>query len=261
MVPGLLDGRVAVITGAGRGMGLAAAHLFAAEGAKVVINALSENSVNAAVAAVKAAGGQAVGATGDVSRAVDVQSVLAKAKDCFGGLDILYNNAGIGYSATERMGIGMDDTVACTEEDWRRTLDINLTGVFLFCKYGIPMLIERGGGVVINTASIGALRGARNAHAYMASKAGIVSLTRSIAVTYGAAGVRANTICPGVIDTDMIQSFLLPSEHSRKAIAAAIPVGRIGVPADIANIALFLASDAATFISGQTVVVDGGMTA
>jgi meso-butanediol dehydrogenase / (S,S)-butanediol dehydrogenase / diacetyl reductase len=260
-VSGLLDGRVAVITGAGRGMGLASARLFAREGAKVVVNALTEDSVNAAVAAIRAEGGQVVGAPGDVSQSADVHSVLGRARDEFGGLDILYNNAGIGYSATERMGIGMADAVACSEEDWRRTLDINLTGVFLFCKFGIPMLIERGGGVVINTASIGALRGARNAHAYMASKAGIVSLTRSIAVTYGASGVRANTICPGVIDTEMVQSVMLASEESRKAISAATPVGRVGLPADIANMALFLASDAATFISGQTLVVDGGMTA
>jgi meso-butanediol dehydrogenase / (S,S)-butanediol dehydrogenase / diacetyl reductase len=260
-VSGQLEGRVAVITGAGRGIGFAAAQVFAREGAKLVVCASSDASVRAAVDSIVASGGEAVGVAGDVADSKHVQSVLAQAKGRFGGLDILYNNAGVGYSATERFGIGMDDTVACSEDSWRRVLDINLTGVFLFCKYGIPLLIERGGGVIINTASIGALRGARNAHAYMASKAGVISLTRSIAVTYGANGIRANTICPGVIDTEMVQSKLLPTEESRMAIAAATPVGRVGLAGDIAQMALFLASDGATFISGQTMVVDGGMTA
>jgi NAD(P)-dependent dehydrogenase (short-subunit alcohol dehydrogenase family) len=258
---GQLEGQVAVITGAGRGIGLAAADAFAREGAKLVITALSEPSVRSAVAVIEAKGGDVVGVAGDVADSDHVRSVLETARSRFGGLDILYNNAGVGYSATERFGIGMDDTVASTEESWRRVLDINLTGTFLFCKFGIPLLIERGGGVVINTASIGALRGARNAHAYMASKAGVISLTKSIAVTYGASGIRANTICPGVIDTEMVESFLLPTEDARSAISAATPVGRVGLPEDIAQMAVFLASVGATFVSGQTFIVDGGMTA
>jgi 2-keto-3-deoxy-L-fuconate dehydrogenase len=123
------------------------------------------------------------------------------------------------------------------------------------------MLIERGGGVVINTASIAAMRGARNAHAYSASKGGIVSLTRSIAVTYGHQGVRANTICPGVIDTEMIHEYMLASEQTVTAISRGTPVGRIGTADDIANMALFLASDASSFLTGQAIAVDGGMTA
>jgi NAD(P)-dependent dehydrogenase (short-subunit alcohol dehydrogenase family) len=256
-----LEGRVAIITGAGRGQGLAAAKLFVGEGAKVVINDLDQDSVDAAVASINKAGGQAIGAVGDISNGEQVRAVLAKTKDAFGGLDILYNNAGIGFSAKERMGIAMDDILNCTEEDWRRIIDINLTGIFLFCKYGIPMLIERGGGVVINTASIGALRGGPSAHAYGASKAGVVQLTRSIAATYGHKGVRANCICPGVIDTEMIQNHMLKAQGAREAISQRTPIGRIGTAEDIAQLALYLASDAASFMTGQAIAIDGGMTA
>lgn len=257
-MPGVLDGKVALITGSGRGQGLAAGQLFASEGARVVINDLDEASVQAAVEQISAAGGEAAGAVGDVSRAEDVQSMLRTAVDRFGGLDVLYNNAGIGYSATQRMGVGMDDVVSTTEDDWRRVIDINLGGVFLCCKYGIPLLVERGGGSVINTASIAALRGSRNAHAYAASKGGIVSLTQALAVTYGRQGVRANAIAPGIIDTEMIHDYMLSSDDSVTAIGRRTPLGRIGSADDVAQVALFLASDAGRFVTGQTVAVDGG---
>lgn len=257
----LLEGRVALITGAGRGQGLSAAQLFAENGAKLVITDLDAASVEAAVDSIEARGGQAVGAVGDVSQSSDVRAALALAEERFGGLDILYNNAGIGFSAKQRMGIEMSDLVSCTEEDWDRIMAINLSGVFLMCKYGIPKLTARGGGVVINTASIGGLRGGPSAHAYAVSKAGVIHMTRLIARTYGPQGVRANTICPGVIDTDMIHSHMLTSNAARDAISQATPVGRIGTPRDIAELALYLASDAASFISGQAIAIDGGMTA
>src|SRR5262249_8087688 len=225
---GQLQGKVALITGSGRGQGLAAARRFAAEGARIVVNDLDPTSVNAAVDSIRTAGSEAVGAVGDVSVSADVRRVLAVAKDTFGSLDILYNNAGIGYSATRRFGVAMSDVVSCTEEDWRRILDINIGGVFLFCKYGIPMLIERGGGVIINTASIAALRGAADAHAYTATKGAIVALTRALAVTYGSKGIRANTICPGVIDTEMIHDTLIAAEGIRSVLAKATPLNRIG---------------------------------
>jgi meso-butanediol dehydrogenase/(S,S)-butanediol dehydrogenase/diacetyl reductase len=174
---------------------------------------------------------------------------------------VLYNNAGIGYSATSRMGIGMDDVVRCSLEDWNRILDINLGGVFHFCKYGIPALIERGGGAIINTASIAALKGSRNAHAYGASKGAIVALTRSLAVTYGRNGIRANAICPGIIDTEMIHDTLLGSEAQITGLQRMTPLGAIGTALDIANVALFLASDAGKFVTGQAIPVDGGITA
>ncbi|MCC6920237.1 MAG: SDR family oxidoreductase [Alphaproteobacteria bacterium] len=257
----LLEGRVALITGAGRGQGLSAAQLFADNGAKLVITDLDSESVDAAVAAIADKGGDAVGSVGDVSKSEDVRAALALAKDRFGGLDILYNNAGIGFSAKQRMGVEMTDLVNCTEEDWDRIIAINLTGVFLMCKYGVPMLTERGGGVVINTASIGGLRGGPSAHAYAVSKAGVIHISRLIARTYGAKKIRANTICPGVIDTDMIHSHMLMSNAARDAISQATPIGRIGTPRDIAELALYLASDAASFITGQAIAIDGGMTA
>jgi NAD(P)-dependent dehydrogenase (short-subunit alcohol dehydrogenase family) len=235
--------------------------LFAAEGAKIVINDLDDGSVGTAVEAVRSVGADAVGAAGDVSVAGDVQRVLGRAAEAYGGIDILYNNAGIGYSATRRMGVGMDDIVSCTIEDWHRILDINLGGVFLFCKFGIPMLIERGGGSVINTASVAALKGSRNAHAYAASKGGIVALTRAMAVTYGRSGVRVNAICPGVIDTDMIHETLLGSDAQTTAIQRMTPMARIGTADDVAQMALFLASDAGAFVTGQAIPVDGGVTA
>ncbi|HEY1837002.1 MAG TPA: SDR family NAD(P)-dependent oxidoreductase [Rhizomicrobium sp.] len=258
---GVLEGRVAIITGSGRGQGLSAAKLFAREGASVVVNDLDQASVSDAVAAIKDDGGIAVGAAGDVSNSADVRAALALAKDTFGGLDILYNNAGIGFSAKARMGVEMTDTVNCTEKDWDRIVAINLTGVFLMCKYGIPMLIERGKGVVINTASVAALRGGPSAHAYTATKGGVVALTRSLAATYGKNGVRANAILPGVIDTDMIHDTMLTSNTIRDAISQRTPVGRIGTPDDIAQLALYLASDASGFVTGQAIAIDGGMTA
>jgi NAD(P)-dependent dehydrogenase (short-subunit alcohol dehydrogenase family) len=256
-----LDGKVAVITGSGRGQGLEAAKVFVGQGAKVVINDIDQASVDAAVAEINAAGGQAIGARGDASDSDQVREVLGMARDAFGRLDILYNNAGIGFSAKQRMGIAMDDILSCTEDDWRRIIDINLTGVILFCKYGVPMLIERGGGVVINTASIGGLRGGASAHAYGASKAAVIQLTRSIAITYGRKGVRANCICPGVIDTEMIRDYMLTADGAREAIGRRTPVGRIGTAHDIAELALYLASDASGFISGQAIAIDGGVTA
>jgi NAD(P)-dependent dehydrogenase (short-subunit alcohol dehydrogenase family) len=256
-----LDGRVAIITGAGRGQGLAAAHLFVKEGSRVVINDLEQDVVDAAVEEINKAGGQAIGARGDISNGEEVRAVLAKTKQAYGKLDVLYNNAGIGFSAKERMGIAMDDILNCTEDDWRRIIDINLTGIFLFCKYGIPDMIANGGGVVINTASIGALRGGPSAHAYGASKAGVVQLTRSIAATYGHKGVRANCICPGVIDTEMIQNHMLKQQGARDAISQRTPVGRIGTAEDIAQLALYLASDVSSFMTGQAIAIDGGMTA
>jgi NAD(P)-dependent dehydrogenase (short-subunit alcohol dehydrogenase family) len=258
---GILQGRVALITGAGRGQGLSAALLFAREGAKIVVNDLDEESVSLAVAAIRDAGGEAAGAVGDVSKSADVRANLTVAKERFGGLDILYNNAGIGFSAKKRMGVEMTDTLNCTEEDWDRIIAINLTGIFLYCKYGIPHLIERGKGVVINTASVAALRGGPSAHAYTASKGGIVSLTRSLARTYGQKGVRCNVICPGVIDTDMIHDTMLTSNSVRDAISKSTPVGRIGTADDIAQLALYLASDASGFVTGQAIAIDGGMTA
>ncbi|MSQ47586.1 MAG: SDR family oxidoreductase [Deltaproteobacteria bacterium] len=171
----------------------------------------------------------------------------------------LYNNAGIGYSATKRFGVAMSDILHCTEEDWRKILDINIGGVFLFCKYGIPLLIERGGGIIINTASIAALRGGGDAHAYTATKGAVVALTRALAVAYGPKGIRANTICPGVIDTEMIHDTLIAREDIKTVLARNTPLRRVGTAEEVADVAVFLASEASRFITGEEIVVDGGL--
>jgi len=256
---GQLDNKVAIITGSGRGQGLVAARLFAKEGARIVVNDLDAESVDAAVGSIKDAGGEAAGAVGDVSKAADVQATLQAAQDAFGGFDILYNNAGIGYSATQRFGIAMSDVVNCTEDDWHRILDINVGGIFLFCKYGIPKLIERGGGIIINTASIAALRGGADAHAYTASKGAILALTRAVAVTYGPKGIRANTLCPGVIDTEMIHDALIDNSGISETLARSTPLKRNGTPEEVADVALFLASDQSRFVTGEAFAVDGGI--
>jgi NAD(P)-dependent dehydrogenase (short-subunit alcohol dehydrogenase family) len=256
---GILADRVALITGAGRGQGLAGAKLFAKEGAKVVITDLDNDSVSSAVAEIERAGGKAVGSVGDASKKDDVIAALKVAKDAYGKLDILYVNHGVGFSAKRRLGIAMDDILNTTEEDWNRIVDINLTGPFLFTKYALPMLFETKG-VIINTASIAALRGGPTAHAYAVTKAGVVMLTKLTAATYGPKGIRCNAILPGVIDTEMIDTMLANNEV-RTMISQRTPVGRLGTADDIAQLALYLASDASSFMSGQAIAIDGGSTA
>jgi NAD(P)-dependent dehydrogenase (short-subunit alcohol dehydrogenase family) len=253
---GQLDGKIAVITGSGRGQGLAAAHIFAREGAKVVVNDLDEESVDKAVAEIIAEGGEAKGAPADISKEEDVQRLLGVAES-WGGLDVLYNNAGIGNSAVKRFGIGMEDIVNCTLEDWNRVISINLTGSFLTAKHGIPMIIARGGGSIINTSSIHGIIGCPSAHAYSATKGGLNAITRAIAVTYGPKGVRCNAILPGVVQTDMIGDALAIPEV-REAMVKAAPLRTAGTAEDMANAALWLASDNSKFVTGQEIVVDGG---
>jgi NAD(P)-dependent dehydrogenase (short-subunit alcohol dehydrogenase family) len=253
---GQLDGKIVVITGSGRGQGLAAAKIFAREGARIVINDLDSESVEKAVAEVRELGGEANGYAGDISDPDDVQALLAVAQG-MGGLDVLYNNAGIGNSATKRFGIEMTDLVNCTLEDWNRIIAINLTGSFLTCKYGIPMIIERGGGSIINTSSIHGIVGMTSAHAYSATKGALCAITRAIAITYGPQGVRCNAILPGVVQTDMIGDALAIAEVREHMVNAA-PLRKAGTAEDMANAALWLASDNAKFVTGQDIVVDGG---
>ena len=187
--------------------------------------------------------------------------MLQVAKDEFGGLDILYNNAGIGFSAKARMDIAMDDILNCTIEDWDRILDVNLRGVFLCSKFAIPILEARGGGVIINTASIGGLRGGPSVHAYSVSKAGVIMLTRCIASAYGHLGIRCNAILPGVIDTDMVHDTLLASEGARQGIAGRTPLGRVGAPRMSRKRHCSWPATRLPFLTGQAIAVDGGLTA
>jgi NAD(P)-dependent dehydrogenase (short-subunit alcohol dehydrogenase family) len=251
---GRLEGKVALITGAGSGMGRSAAELFASEGARVVVTDVVDDAGNATVAAVHAAGGDATYVRADVSRAADCAAMVQCATDTYGGLHVLYNNAGI-FPADDG---GVLDT---PESTWEKVMEINLKGVWLGCRAGIPAMIASGGGSIVNVASFVALMGAATAQiAYTASKGGVLSMTREIAVEYARRGIRANALCPGPIETPLLEELLSdPARRARRMVH--IPMGRLGRAEELARAALFLASDDASFMTGASLVVDGGITA
>ena len=251
---GRLDGKVALITGAASGIGKVAASLFAREGAKVVVADVTDDSGRATVEEITSAGGQAAFVHSDVSNADSVEAMVRFAVDTFGSLDVLYNNAGIFP--------GDDDSVTNTDEAvWDRVMDINLKGVFLGCKHAIPAMLESGGGSIVNVASFVALMGAATPQiAYTSSKGGVLAMTREIAVEFARKGIRANALCPGPIETPLLQELLAdPARRERRLVH--IPLGRFGRAEEIANAALFLASDESSFMTGSALVVDGGITA
>jgi NAD(P)-dependent dehydrogenase (short-subunit alcohol dehydrogenase family) len=248
-----LDNKVALVTGAAMGIGAAIAEHFVEAGAAVVVF-----DINAERAHQMAQGlsrkGRALAIHGDVAREEDVQNAVARTVEELGSLDVLVNNAGI-----ELVGRVVDLTSA----DWDRQLGVNLKGVFLFCKYAIPHLRGRGGAIV-NISSVHAFVSYAGTPAYDAAKAGVIGLTRTLALDHGREGIRVNAICPGYISTAMLNEWLAVQpdpEATRKQVLSFHPLGRIGTPRDIAEAALFLASDAASFISGTYLVVDGAMTA
>jgi len=249
-----LEGKVAVITGAAGGMGKVAAELFASEGARVVVADVLDEQGDATAAGIRGAGGEAVYTHADVSNAGDAERMIATAVDTYGSLDVLYNNAGIMHD---------DDTSAVDtpEEIWDRTIAINLKGVFLGCRYGIPAMLATGGGSIVNVASFVALMGAANPQiAYTASKGGVLSMTREIAVQYARRGIRANAICPGPIETPLTSQILdTPEKRNRRLVH--IPIGRFGRAEEVVQAALFLASDESSLMTGAAMVVDGGITA
>jgi len=253
-VNGRLEGKVALITGAGSGMGRAAAELFASEGARVVITDVDDGAGASAVDAVRAAGGEATFVRANVAEWDDCQAMVAAAVDTYGGLHVLYNNAGI-FPGDDG---GVLDT---PQETWRRVMAVNLEGVWLGCRAGIPALLASGGGAIVNVASFVALMGAATAQiAYTASKGGVLSMTREIAVEYARQGIRANALCPGPIETPLLQELLSdPDRRARRMVH--IPMGRLGRAEELAKAALFLASDDASFMTGAALVVDGGITA
>jgi NAD(P)-dependent dehydrogenase (short-subunit alcohol dehydrogenase family) len=251
---GRLENKVALITGAGSGMGRAAAELFAREGAKVVVSDVDEAAGSEAVAAVRAGGGDATFVRANVAEWDDCQAMVAAAVSTYGGLHVLYNNAGI-FPADDG---GVLDT---PQETWRKVMAINLEGVWLGCKAGIPAMLESGGGAIVNVASFVALMGAATAQiAYTSSKGGVLAMTREIAVEYARQGIRANALCPGPIQTPLLEELLSdPDRRARRMVH--IPIGRLGRAEELAKAALFLASDDASFMTGSALVVDGGITA
>ncbi|MEM7252401.1 MAG: glucose 1-dehydrogenase [Pseudomonadota bacterium] len=251
-----LAGKVAIITGAGRGQGRAAALLFSAEGAFVVAADVDASSSDETAGMIAKAGGKALAIPADVSNSADVEQLVSQSVAHFGGLDILYNNAAI-WS-----GGDMDNFVTELDEDnWDRIVDVNLKGIFLTCKYAIPRIVERGGGVVINTSSIAGIRASRNrSHAYSASKGGVIALTKAMSASYARDRVRVNAICPGGVDTPMIASMMNTEERAVR-FAKSHPLGRMGQPEDIANCALYLASDESEWVTGAVFTIDGGYSA
>jgi NAD(P)-dependent dehydrogenase (short-subunit alcohol dehydrogenase family) len=248
-----LEGKVALITGAGSGMGALAAELFAREGAAVVATDLHAEGLAATEARVRETDGRIVALVGDVTDEADVQRWVSKAVRAFGALNVLYNNA----------GIFPDEDGAVTELDeavYRRVLDVNLKGTMLCCKHAIPELVRAGGGSVINVASFVALVGCTVPQdAYTASKGAVLALTRSLAVQFGPQRVRANAICPGPIETPLLRE-LLSDEAKRNLRLNRIPLGRFGRPEDIVYAAIYLASDESSWTNGASLVIDGGIS-
>jgi NAD(P)-dependent dehydrogenase (short-subunit alcohol dehydrogenase family) len=249
-----LEGKVAVITGAGSGIGRVAASLFAAEGARVVVADVVTDHAESAVADITSAGGTAVAVTVDVADERQVATMVEAAVETYGGLHVLFNNAGI---FPEDDG-GVLDTPPDT---WERVMQVNLKGVWLGCRAAVPAMLESGGGSIVNVASFVALMGAATAQiAYTTSKGGVLAMTRELAIEYARRGIRANSICPGPIETPLMAELLSdPVRRQRRLVH--IPIGRFGRPDEIAKAALFLASDDASFVTGSALMVDGGITA
>jgi NAD(P)-dependent dehydrogenase (short-subunit alcohol dehydrogenase family) len=249
-----LEGKVALITGGASGIGRESAILFAREGARVVVVDRDEKAGRQTVRLVKEVGGEALFTKADVSLAEDCQRMIKSAEKKFGRLDILFNNAGIMHHAD-------DNAVTTSEEIWDLTMNVNARGVFLGCKFGIPALQRAGGGSIINTASFVALMGAATPQvAYTASKGAVLAMTRELAIIHAREGIRVNALCPGPLRTELLMSYL-NTEEKRQRRLVHIPVGRFGEASEIAQAALFLASDESSFITGTDFVVDGGITA
>ena len=248
-----LKDKVVLITGAAGGIGRETSLLFAAEGAHVVAVDVNDEGCQETVDLVTAAGGRAIAIHADVSSAEDCEQMVASAEAEFGALHILFNNAGI-------MDHDDGDASSTSEEVWDRTMAVNLKGVFLGCKFGIEALKRAGGGSVINTASFVALMGAATPQlAYTASKGGVLAMTRELAIIHARENIRVNALCPGPLRTELLMSFLDTDEKKQRRLVH-IPMGRFGLAREMAQAALFLASDESSYVTGSDFTVDGGIT-
>lgn len=246
-------GKVAFITGAGSGIGRATAIEFAKAGASVAVVGRTDEQNRETVSLVEKAGGKAIAITCDVAHEDQIASAVAETVKAFGRLDFAYNNAGIEQSAA--------NTVDLAVEEWNRQISINLTGVFLCMKYQIPEILKQGGGAIVNTSSGAGVKGFPNSAAYCASKFGVIGLSKATALDYAKDGLRVNVVCPGIIETPMMDRFSGGTDEGRAAVIAQEPVGRMGRPEEIAATVLWLCSDLAAFTVGAAIVVDGGQTA
>jgi meso-butanediol dehydrogenase / (S,S)-butanediol dehydrogenase / diacetyl reductase len=247
-----LKGKVAIITGAAAGIGRASALLFAHEGAGIVAADLDRAGIEALQAEIAEAGGQAIAVVGDVSQAADVQRIVGRTREHFGRLDILFNNAGI---------VPHGKIHETTEAEWDRAMAINVKSMYLLCHEVVPIFLEQGSGVILNTSSATALRSVVDRAAYNASKAAVLTLTRSMALDYVKDNIRVNCLCPGTIDTpslgQRLAAFADPAEARRQFIARQ-PMGRLGTAEEVAQAALYLVSDEAAFVTGTAFSIDGG---
>jgi len=251
---GRLTGKVALVTGAGSGIGRESSILFAGEGARVVCVDLDEATAQATIEVIAQAGGEAIAVRADVSSADDAAAMVQAAEDSFGELHVMFNNAGIMHSND-------GDALSTSEAVWDLTMNVNAKGVFLGCKYAIPAIRRSGGGSIINTASFVAHLGAATPQvAYTASKGAVLALTRELAVVHAREGIRVNALCPGPLRTELLMKFLDTDEKKQRRLVH-VPMGRFGLASEMAKSALFLASDDASYITGSEFLVDGGITA
>jgi len=254
MTQGRLEGKVALITGAANGLGRQTALRFVREGASVVVADVNDEAGLDVVAQVEKLGGRGLYIHADVSRDADCATMVAAAEAEFGALHVLFNNAGISH-------MDDDDAIHTEESVWDLTMAVNLKGVFLGCKYGIPALRRAGGGSIINMASFVALLGAATPQlAYTASKGGVLAMSRELAVVHAREGIRVNALCPGPQYTEMLMKYLDTEEKLQRRLVH-VPMGRFGEAEEIANAALYLASDESSYVTGTSFSVDGGVTA
>jgi NAD(P)-dependent dehydrogenase (short-subunit alcohol dehydrogenase family) len=250
---GNFTGKVAFVTGAASGIGREAALAFAREGAKVVVADISEQGNQETVHLIEDQGGQAIAVKCDVTRSEDVKAALDETIEAFGRLDFAFNNAGIEPRNPA-------PTAEYEEEEWNRIIDINLRGVFLCMKHEIPLILQQGGGAIVNTSSGAGIIGIKGSPAYTAAKHGVIGLTKAAALDYAAQNIHINAVCPGYIDTPMMGRFTGGTDEGRSQVIAEEPIGRMGKPEEIAAAVVWLCSDAAAFMVGHAMVIDGGQT-